>query len=212
MNDRFSIKFDNTPEEIEEAYKAFQTKYALRKKLLYTVIYLIVIVLAADLIVRDMTSPMGYIAGGLALGILVFNWIKPVLIRRKMIQGISELGTDEEYTMTLYDDRIEIETQITSADKETETVAITTHGVFTVEEGSEAAKELAEHPELVRDDTKPPEKTVYRLAETEVFMADHKELLLMFVNRSYIHAVPKRCLGTEEMLAFKAYFEEKGLT
>ncbi len=211
MNNRFSIKFDNTPGEIEEAYKAFQTKYALRKKLLYTVIYLIVVVLAADIIVRDMTNPTGYIAGGLALGILVFNWVKPVLIRRKMMQGIEALGTDETYTMTLLDDRIEIETEITGADKETETVAVTRLGVFPVEEGSEAAKELEEHPELVQDNTKPPEKTVYRLAETEICMIEHKELMLMFVNRSYIHAIPKRCLGDEDVLAFKAYFEEKGL-
>ena len=209
MNENLSVKFDNTPEDIETAYKAFHTKYTLRKKLIYTVVYLIVIVLAADLILRDMTNPTGYIAGGLALGILVFNWIKPVLIRRKMMQGLEALGTDETYTMTLYDDRIEIETEITE-NAETETVAITTHGVFPVEEGSEAAKELAEHPELVQDDTK-VEKTVYRLAETEICMEDRNGILMLFVNRSYIHAVPKRCLGTDEMLAFKAYFEEKGL-
>ena len=210
MSENFSIKFDNTPEEIECAYKAFHTKYTLRKKLLYTIVYLIVVVLAVDLIIKDMTNPTGYIAGGLALGILVFNWIKPVIIRKKMMQGLSELGTDELYTMTLFDDRIEIETEITSADKETEIVAVSRLGVFPVEEGSEAAKELAEHPELVKDDTQ-VEKTVYRLAETEICMSEKQELLLMFVNRSYIHAIPKRCLSDAEINAFKAYFEEKGL-
>ena len=196
MNEVLSVKFDNRPEEIEAAYKAFHNRYTLRRKLLYTVIYLIVVVLAADLVIRDYTNPAGYIAGGLGLGILVFNWIKP--------------GTDERYTMTLYDDRIEIETEITSAEKETEIVEINSRGVFPVEEGSPAAKEIAENPDLVRDDTQ-IEKTVYRLAETEIAMADIRDLLLIFVNRSFIHAVPKRCLGTDEMLAFKAYFEEKGL-
>ena len=210
MNEVLSVKFDNRPEEIEAAYKAFHNRYTLRRKLLYTVIYLIVVVLAADLVIRDYTNPAGYIAGGLGLGILVFNWIKPVLIRKKMMQGLAELGTDEQYTMTLYDDRIEIETEITSAEKETEIVEINLRGVFPVEEGSPAAKEIAENPDLVRDDTQ-IEKTVYRLAETEIAMADIRDLLLIFVNRSFIHAVPKRCLGTDEMLAFKAYFEEKGL-
>jgi|GEM_PF-1671068 len=204
------VRFDNTPAEIEEAYKAFHNKYTLRRKLIYTVVYLIVIVLAADLIVRNPTNPAGYIAGGLALGILVFNWIKPVLIRRRLMNSINALGTDETYNMTLYEDRIEIETEITPENAETEIVAISTHGVFPVEEGSEAAKEIAENPGLVQDETK-VEKTVYRLAETEAVMIDHKELLLLFVNRSYIHAVPKRCLGDKEMLEFKAYFEEKGL-
>lgn len=205
-----SVKFDNTPEEIETAYKAFHNKYTLRKKVIYSVVYLIVVVLSVDLIIRDHTNPAGYIAGGLALGILVFNWVKPVIIRKKMMQGMAELGTDERYTMTLHEDRVEIETEITTAGQETETVAITTHGVFPVEEGSEAAKELAEHPELIKDETK-VEKTVYRLTETEISMSDQHGLLLLFVNRSFIHAVPKRCLSDSEVLDFKAYFEEKGL-
>ncbi|MCR4780525.1 MAG: hypothetical protein K5876_05450 [Ruminiclostridium sp.] len=205
------IIFDNSPEEIEEAYKEFHNRYTLRRKLIYTVIYLIVVVLAADLVIKNPTNPAGYIAGGLGLGILVFNWVKPVLIRRKMMQGLRELGTDETYHIRLYEDRIEIETEIRPADAETEIVAVTAQGVIPVEEGSDAAKELAEHPELVKDDTQ-IEKTVYRLAETEILLCDHKELLLMFVNRSYIHAIPKRCFsGEKEILDFKAYFEEKGL-
>jgi hypothetical protein len=204
------IVFDNKPEEIEEAYKQFHNRYTLKKKLIYTVIYLIVVVLAADLVIKNPTAPAGYIAGGLGLGILVFNWVKPVLIRKKMMQGLADLGTDETYHMRLYDDRIEIETEIRPADAETETVAITSRGVIKVEEGSEAAREIAEHPEMVKDDTQ-IEKTVYMLANTEILLCDCKELLLMFVNRSFIHAIPKRCLNDVQVLDFKAYFEEKGL-
>ncbi len=210
MDEKLRITFDNTPKEIETAYNTFHRRYTFRKKVIYTIIYLIVIVLAADLIIKDYTNPAGWIAGGLGLGILVFNWIKPVLIRRKMMESLAELGTDEQYTMTLYDDRIEIETVITSEEKETETVAITAHGIFPVEEGSEAAKEIAEDPGLVKDDTR-IEKTVYKLTETEVCMSEQRGILLLFVNRSYIHAVPERCLSEEEILGFKAYFEEKGL-
>ena len=206
-----TVTFDNTPEEIETAYKVFQNKYTLRRKLLYTVVYLIVIILAADLILKDQGNPAGYIAGGLALGILVYNWIKPVLIQKRMMSGLAALGTDETYILRLFDDRIEIETQITEPAAETETVAITSHGVYKVEEGSDAAKELAEHPELIQEPPK-VEKTVYRFAETEICMSDVKELLLVFVNRTYIHAIPKRCLSTDEVLSFKSWFEEKGLT
>ena len=210
MSEIFKIKYDNTPEEIQEAYKAFQNKYTLRRKIIYSVVYLIVIVLAADLIIRNPTSPMGYIAGGLALGILVFNWIKPVIIQKKMMAGLEQLGTDETYEMRLYEDKIEIETDIIPEDAETETVAITRHGVFTVEEGSEAAKEIAENPDLVKDETQ-VEKTVYLLTETEICMAEGKNVLFVFINRSYIHAIPKRCLSDKEILDFKSYFEEKGL-
>ena len=210
MKELFSIKYDNSPDEIETAYKAFQTRYALRRKLIYTVVYLIVIVLSVNLIITDPTGFAGYIAGGLSLGILIFNWIKPVLIRRKMMAAMRELGTDETYIMHFYDDRIEAETEIIPSDTPTETVAITTHGVFTVEEGSEAAKEIAENPGLISDETQ-IEKTIYRLAETEICMSELHDLLLVFVNRTYIHAIPKRCLGNAEILTFKSYFEDKGL-
>ncbi len=211
MNETLSVSFDNSPKEIAAAYKAFQNKYTLRRKLIYTVVYLIVIVLAVDLVVKYPSNPPGWIAGGLALGILIFNWIKPVVIEKKMMESMAELGTDETYTMTLYDDRIEIETHITQADDaETETVAITSQGVIPVEEGSEAAKEIAEHPEMVQDETH-IEKTVYRLEETEIVMSEQRDLLLVFVNRSFIHCIPERCLTAEETLAFKAYFEEKAL-
>ncbi len=211
MNETLTVGFDNTPQEIAAAYKAFQNRYTLRRKVIYSVVYLIVIVLAADLVVKNPTNPTGWIAGGLALGILIFNWIKPVIIEKKMLASMADLGTDEKYTITLYEDRIEIETQITQEDVETEVVAITSQGVIPVEEGSDAAKEIAEHPELVQDETQ-VQKTVYRLAETEIVMSEQRGLLLIFVNRSYIHCIPERCLTTEEVLAFKAYFEEKALT
>ena len=209
MKEILKISYDNTTEEIEEAYKNFQNYFLLKKKIIYTVIYLIVLVLAADLVIRDNTNVMGYAAGGLALGIMIFNWVKPVLIRRKMINTLSQLGTDETYMISLFEDRVEVETVITPEDK-TETVAITRHGVFPVEEGSEAAKELEEHPELIKDETQ-TEKSVYRIAETELLLRETPDLLILYVNRALFHTIPKRCLGTDELLSFKSFFEERAM-
>ena len=132
----FSITFDAKTEEIAEAYTAFQNRYTLRKKIIYTVVYLIVIVLGVDLIIKNYTSPAGYIATGLAAGILLFNWIKPLTVKKRLMQTLSELN-DETYTMNFYDDKLTVETIIDKS-AETETVAITSTGVYTVEEGSEA--------------------------------------------------------------------------
>ena len=209
MKEILKISYDNTTEEIEEAYKNFQNYFLLKKKIIYTVIYLIVLVLAADLVIRDNTNVMGYAAGGLALGIMIFNWVKPALIRRKMINTLSQLGTDETYMISLFEDRVEVETVITPEDK-TETVAITRHGVFPVEEGSEAAKELEEHPELIKDETQ-TEKSVYRIAETELLLRETPDLLILYVNRALFHTIPKRCLGTDELLSFKSFFEERAM-
>lgn len=205
MAKQFQITFNATPEEIEVAYKAFQNKYALRKRVIYTIVYLIVLVLGIDLIIKNPSSIAGYIASGLSAGILIFNWIKPVTIRKRLIKTLSELN-DENYTMSFYDTRLEIETVIDNS-APTETVAITTSGIYTVEEGSEAEKELSK--EAPKEEEIP--KTVYNLSETEITFMEKDELIMMFVNRSYIHTIPKRCLSEEEIKLIEAYYTDKAL-
>ena len=201
----FQIKFDAQAGEIETAYKTFQTKYALRKRIIYTVVYLIVIVLGVDLIIKNSTSPAGYIATGLAAGILLFNWIKPVTIRKKLVKTLSELN-DETYIMSFYDTKLEIETIIDKS-APTETVAITHTGVYTIEEGSEAEKEMPEGA----GETEDIPKTVYQLSETDICFEEKNDLLMLFVNRAYIHTIPARCLSESEREQVRNYFTEKGL-
>lgn len=201
----FSITFDANTEEIAEAYTAFQNKYTLRKKIIYTVVYLIVVVLGIDLIIKNPSSPPGYIATGLALGILLFNWIKPVMVKKKLMKTLSELG-DETYVMSFYDDKLTVETIIDKS-AETETVAITSTGIYTVEEGSEAEKELKENPPKEEE----VQKSVYKLSETDIFFEEKNGIFMVFLNRSFIQTIPARCLSEEEQQQVRSYFEEKGL-
>lgn len=210
----FELRFDAHTDEIEIAYKAFQNKYTLKKRILYTFVYLIVLVLGVDLILKNPTGMPGYIAAGLAAGILLFNWIKPLTIRKKLVQTLSELD-DETYTASFYDDKIVIETVIekknADEDKPTETVALTASGVYPVEEGSLAAKAAAANAaaEAEKNSDEPIPKTVYLLSETEVAFEEKDGLFLLFINRSYIHTIPLRCLSEEQAAQTRAYFEEK---
>lgn len=201
----FSITFDANTEEIAEAYTAFQNKYTLRKKIIYTVVYLIVVVLGIDLIIKNPSSPPGYIATGLAAGILLFNWIKPITVKKKLMKTLSELD-DETYVMSFYDDKLTVET-IMDKTAETETVAITSTGVYTVEEGSEAEKELMENPPKEEE----VQKSVYKLSETDIFFEEKNGIFMVFLNRSFIQTIPARCLSEEEQQQVRSYFEEKGL-
>lgn len=201
----FSITFDAKTEEIAEAYTAFQNKYTLRKKIIYTVVYLIVVVLGIDLIIKNPSNLAGYIATGLALGILLFNWIRPVMIKKKLMRTLSELG-DETYVMSFYDDKLTVETIIDKS-AETETVAITSTGIYTVEEGSEAEKELMENPPKEEE----IQKSVYNLSETEVSFMEKNSIFMVFLNRAFIQTIPMRCLSEEEQQQVRNYFSEKGL-
>lgn len=202
----FDIRFDAETSEIETGYKAFQNRYLLRKKVLYTVVYVIIIVLGVDLIIKNPEGIPGYIATGLALGILLFNWIKPIMVRKKMMNTLDALGTREEYQASFYDNRIEVET-IIDPNAETETVAVTPNGVYTVEEGSEAEKEL---PEVITQTE--IEKSVYKLAETELLLEEKNGLLLIFINRATFQTIPLRCLSEEQAEQVRSYFSERSLT
>lgn len=202
----FELRYDARTDEIEAAYKAFQNKYTLKKRILYTFVYLIVLVLGVDLILKNPSGLPGYIATGLAAGILLFNWIKPLTIRKKLVQTLSSLD-DETYTASFYDDKIEIETVIDkrAPDEPTETVVLTAAGIYTAEEGSpadEAAKKTEQTDE-------PVPKTVYRLSETELSFEEKDGLFFVFVNRSYIHTIPLRCLSEEQTGQIREYFSEK---
>ena len=101
MEENFSLRFDMSNDEIEKAYIKFQNTFTLKKKIIYTIVYLIVIVLGVDLIIKNSSSPFGYIATGLAAGILLFNWIQPILIRKKMLSILGDMG-QETYIMSFF--------------------------------------------------------------------------------------------------------------
>lgn len=208
MEEQFSFKFDMDNSEIERAYIKFQNKFTLKRKLIYTLVYIIVIILGIDLILKNPTSPFGYIAAGLGAGILLFNWIQPIMIRKKMLSILGDMG-QETYIMSFFQDKIEISTEI-APEEETEVVAITSHGVMPVEEGSEAAKEIVANPEIVKDDTK-IEKSVYRLSENELSFYEDESLFHLYINRSSFYAIPKRCLDEATITALKEYISDKAL-
>lgn len=201
----FDIRFTAETPEIETGYKAFQNRFLLKKKVLYTIAYVIVLVLGIDLIVKNPTGMAGYIASGLSLGILLFNWIKPIMIRKKLMASLDALGTSEEYEMSFYDNKIEVET-IIDPNAETETVAITANGIYTVEEGSEAEKELTEEVKIPE-----VERSVYRLSETELALDEKNGLLIIYINRSNFQTIPLRCLSDEDAGKVREYFSERGL-
>ena len=121
------------------------------------------------------------------------------------MQTLSELN-DETYTMNFYDDKLTVETIIDKS-AETETVAISSTGVYTVEEGSEAEKELMETP--VKEEE--IQKSVYNLSETEIFFEEKNGIFMVFLNRAFIQTIPMRCLSDEEQQQVRSYFSEKGL-
>ena len=197
--EKFEIKYDNSNEEIEIAYKLFQKKYMLRRNVLFSVVYAIAAGLGINFVVLNSANMLGYILVVLGLGMLFSTWARPVYARKKLMKTLESFG-GETYTATFADSHITVDTEILP-DEEMETVAITRDGVMTVGEDVEIPPEQ----EIKHD------KTKIELAVNTLDSMETEEMFLLFLNRSLIYIFPKRCLSEEQTEKVRNYFDDKNI-
>lgn len=197
--EKFTIKYDNTDAEIETAYKLFQRKYMMKRNIIFTVVYAIAAGVGLDFMIADYTSLAGYILFVIGLGMMFSTWARPYYARKKLMKTLQSFGA-ETYTAEFSESRIVVDTEILP-EEETETVAVTSKGVMTVEEDAE----IPEEQEIKHD------KTKIELRQNTLDSMETAELFLLFLNRSLIYIFPKRCLTDEECKKVKDYFEDKNI-
>lgn len=197
--EKFEIKYDNSNDEIETAYKLFQKKYMLRRNVIFSIVYAIAAGLGVNFVVLNSTNMAGYILIVLGLGMLFSTWARPVYARKKLMKTLESFG-GETYTATFADKHITVDTEILP-DEETETVAITRDGVMTVGEDVEIPPEQ----EIKHD------KTKIELTSNTLDSMETEEMFLLFLNRSLIYIFPKRCLSEEQTEKVRGYFDDKNI-
>jgi hypothetical protein len=110
-----TINYDNTLDEIETASKLFWRKYALKRTMMLSVVFQIII---ATSILRIADSAgesriISWIIMGFAGGFLANLWLKPRRRRKLLLFALSTMNR-ETYTAAFSDSSIEIETRIQS--------------------------------------------------------------------------------------------------
>lgn len=196
------INYDNTLEETRKGYTRFYNKYAMKRMVLFTIVYAIAFVLGLDLLLKNPTGFYGPILMALSLGLIVSQWLRPYLMKRRLLKTLEGLN-EERYTARFYDDRIVVETEILPSDQPNEVIAITRDGIDTVE--NEAVIADAEEQILT------PEPTVISYANDVVYIDEDDSAFRIFLNRTFVFVLPKRCMNDEQMAALDKYFEEKNL-
>ncbi len=197
--DSFEIKYDNTLDEISKGYTLFWKKYALRRTIVFTVVYAIALGVGIDFVVRDHTNMPGYILIVIGLGMIFSTWTKPYYAKKKLLKTLESFG-EERYSAVFSEQKIVIDTEILP-DEQLETVAVTSRGVMTVGEGVE----------IPEDKVIKHEKTKIDLRTEKLDSAETDEMFLLYVNRSLIYIFPKRCLSEEQKEKLKNYFEDKNI-
>lgn len=199
--EKFTIKYDNTDAEIETGYKLFQRKYMLKRNIIFTVVYGIAAGVGLDFMIADYTNLAGYILFVIGLGMMFSTWARPYYARKKLMKTLQSFGA-ETYTAEFSESRIVVDTEILP-DEKTETVAVTSKGVMTLEEGEEVS--IPEEQEIKHD------KTKIELRQNTLDSMETAKLFLLFLNRSLIYIFPKRCLSAEESEKLKNYFDDKNI-
>ena len=195
----FEIKYDNTLDEISKGYSSFWKKYALRRTVIFTVVYAIALGIGIDFVIHDYTSMPGYILIVIGLGMIFSTWTKPCYAKKKLLKTLESFG-EERYTAVFSDTRIVIDTEILP-DQQLETVAVTSQGAMTVGEDVEIPEE-----KIIKHD-----KTKIDLRTERLDSVETEDLFLLFVNRSLIYIFPKRCLSEEQKKKLKNYFDDKNI-
>lgn len=197
--EKIQIKYNNTLTEIETGYKLFQHKYMLKRSIIFSLVYAIAAGIGISFIIRDYTNFPGYILFVIGLGMVFSTWARPYYARKRLIKTLQSFS-DEKYSAVFEDTRIVIDTEILPEDQ-TETVAITSRGVMTMDQDME----IPEEQEIKHD------KTKIELRSNTLDSMETPEMFLLFVNRSLIYIFPKRCLTEEEIGKLKNYFEDKNI-
>lgn len=202
--EKFEIKYDNTLSEIETGYRLFQRKYMMKRNIIFTAVYTIAAAVGVDFLVHSFmdgnyANMAGYILLVIGLGMIFSTWARPYYARKKLMKTLESFG-DEKYTAKFEDTRIVIDTEILP-DEETETVAVTTKGVMTMDQNMEIPEE-----QKIKHD-----KTKIELRSNTLDSMETEELFLLFLNRSLIYIFPKRCLTDEEKNKVKNYFDDKNI-
>lgn len=194
------IKYSMTLDEIGEGFSLFQKKYQFKRNIIYTVVYLIALVLGVDFVIRDNANFYGYLLIGIAAGMTFLTWYKPVMIKRKLLATLSSLS-EETYISEIYSDRIVITTVIQqdeSADSE---------------EAGEDKSAVSEQAGNSEEKQSEPTEDVTELffGSDYIDALENDKMFLLFVNRRLIYLYPKRCLTDEEQERIRGLLTEKAL-
>ncbi len=207
------ISYNMTLEEIEAGFRLFQKKYQLKRSILFTIVYGIALVLGVDFIIRDRTNFYGYILAGLAIGLIFWQWYRPVYIRKKMINTISSLA-QEDYVSEFFQDRLEITTMILEEKSSEKSGQVAVADNADEEKSAEVSTDVSdnvENEEIQSDNTDDTVVTVLNFGTELMDALENEEMFLLFVNKSLIYIYPKRCLEETEQETLRNILKDKAI-
>lgn len=179
-----NFSYDNTLEETDSAMLTFQKRFSGKRGKLSIIAYSL---LSAAVIVGIVFNPSAFVLY-IALAFCAFGLFYSITDRkrtRKKILEALEGMNPEEYSCSIYPDKIEIETVIKP-------------------KPNQVNLENDEEEEVLT-----PLKTVFKFGDDLLNFSENEDSLLLIFNRRQIYCFPKRCLTTEQENTIRDFLTEK---
>lgn len=178
------FSYDNTLEEIDGAMKSFQMKFSGKRWKIMIAAYALLTVAALTFGIFFATNPVSWLALVVCGYGLVYTVTDKKRMRNKTINALKNMPP-EDYTATVYADKIEIETVIKSEDNATES---------------------DEDPDT---ENIAPLKSTFLFGQDLLDFEENNESLLLIAARRQIYCFPKRCLDKEQQDKLRNILETK---
>ena len=185
-----SFSYDNNLEEIDSAMKTFQRHFASKRVLFSIISYSLLSVAIVVAIVINIVTGSSVIFSCVALLFcllgLFYSATDKKRTRNKTIEALKDMDP-EEYTCSIFDDKIELETVIRPKSNEVE---------LKIDEKADE--------EIIS-----PLKSVFLFGTDLLNFDENDEALLLIFNRRQIYCFPKRCLSAEQEDTIRNILTEK---
>ena len=174
-----SFSYDNNLEEIDSAMKTFQRRFAGKRGLFSIISYSLLSAAIIVAIVINIVTGSSVIFSCVALMFcllgLFYSATDKKRTRIKTLEALKDMDP-EEYTCTIYDDKIELETIIKPKANEVD---------LKIDEKAD-------------DEIISPLKSIFIFGTDLLNFDENDESLLLIFNRRQIYCFPKRCLSAEQ--------------
>lgn len=177
--------YDNSLDEIDGAMKTFQMKYTGKRWKVMIVAYSLLTLAAAAFVVFNISNPVSWVALLICGYGLVYTATDKKRMRTKTISALKDMNP-EDYTATVYSDKIEIETIIRP--KENDEIKL---------------DEDADNENIA------PIKSTFLFGQDMLDFEENDSALLLIAARRQIYCFPKRCMTKDQQEALRNIFETK---
>lgn len=102
------VRYGFTGEEVRTALKIFQKHTIFKRNLIYSAIIVIILAVYLFSIINTSSSKFSIFMAVLCITVLLAIWYFPLNHVRQTVKAIEEMGDQEQFVLTVYDDAVEI--------------------------------------------------------------------------------------------------------